>query len=145
MTTIAYNHKDKQIAVDSRSSRDNVIMSDHVDKSKLVNGVTFVLCGAACDYSILIDMYFGSESKLVPEANAFVIDDGKVYRIGCTADGVFWKQECEHNDALGSGWEYALAAMDFGRDAEEAVEYAKTRDCYTGGEVHVFNVESLRG
>ncbi|MBW6389667.1 MULTISPECIES: 20S proteasome subunit A/B [Halomonadaceae] len=37
--------------------------------------------------------------------------------------------------AYGTGWKWALAAIDHGKSAIEAVEYAKTRDHDTGGEV----------
>lgn len=37
--------------------------------------------------------------------------------------------------ALGSGWQWAMAAMDHGKSATQAVEYAITRDVCTGGEI----------
>jgi hypothetical protein len=37
--------------------------------------------------------------------------------------------------AYGTGWKWALAAIDHGKDAVAAVEYAATRDHDTGGEV----------
>ena len=37
--------------------------------------------------------------------------------------------------ALGTGWKWAQAAMDHGKNAIQAVEYAMTRDSFTGGEI----------
>jgi hypothetical protein len=34
-----------------------------------------------------------------------------------------------------------LAALDFGKTAKEAVEYAMTRDVYSGGKVHVYDID----
>ncbi len=48
-----------------------------------------------------------------------------------------WRQPLDpaNPDAIGSGSAYALAAMDMGASAEEAVRAAMKRDIYTGGTV----------
>lgn len=140
MTTIAYHHDRKEIAYDGRTTRGDTIINDSSEKMMEKDGVKFFLCGATCDYEILISMYFGGKSDLVPEANALVIDGENVYRIGCQADGVFWKCKPDCNDAIGSGWQYALSAMDFGKCATGAVEYAATRDSCTGGKISVVRI-----
>ncbi len=140
MTTIAYNHKDKQIAYESRSTRDFVIISDSVNKRIDRDGVSFFLCGSVADYDMLINIYFGGSENLVPECNAYAVSKEGCYRIGVTEAGEFWKQKLEHNEAMGSGWEWAIAAMDFGKSASDAVEYAKTRDSASGGKVNVFDI-----
>lgn len=58
MTTLAYNHKDKQIACDSRTTSGSLIISDKHLKMQQVDGVKFFLCGSVPDYDLLIDMYF---------------------------------------------------------------------------------------
>lgn len=141
MTTIAYHHERKEIAYDGRTTRGDTIMSDASEKMEERNGVKFFLTGSTCDYDLLISMYFGEKSELVPEANALVIDGGVVYLIGCQSDGGFWKCKSYCNDAIGSGWQFALSAMDFGRSAKEAVEYAATRDCCTGGTITSLRIE----
>ncbi len=141
MTTIAYHHERKEIAYDGRTTRGGVIMSDASEKMIESGGVKFFLCGATCDYDMLISMYFGEKPELVPEASAFAVDSGNVYMIGCGDNGVFWKCRQDCNDAIGSGWEFALAAMDFGKCAKSAVEYAATRDSSTGGNITVVRVE----
>lgn len=142
MTTLAYNHKDRQIACDSRSSRGNTIISDQSKKFEIVDGVIFFLCGSPCDYDIFIKMYFGEKSTEIPECNSFTVDNGVIYRCGVTEEGLFWKQKITNDDALGSGWQFALSAFDFGCNAKEAVEYAKTRDSGTGGKVYLYDVDS---
>lgn len=141
MTTIAYHHERKEIAYDGRTTRGDTIMDDSSEKMVERDGIKFFLCNSTCDYELLISMYFGTKSDLVPEANALVIDGGIVYRIGCQTDGVFWKCKSYCNDAIGSGWQFALSAMDFGRGAKEAVEYAATRDSCTGGKISMLRVE----
>ncbi len=42
-----------------------------------------------------------------------------------------------YNFAIGSGEQWAIAAMDFNKNAIEAIEYAKVRDFRTGGKVHI--------
>lgn len=141
MTTIAYHHERKEIACDGRTTRGDTIMNDSSEKMVERDGVKFFLCGATCDYELLISMYFGTKADLVPEANALVIDGGVVYRIGCQTDGVFWKCKSGCNDAIGSGWQFALSAMDFGKSAKEAIKYAATRDVGTGGKISVIKVK----
>jgi ATP-dependent protease HslVU (ClpYQ) peptidase subunit len=140
MTTIAYHMNSKEIAYDGRTTRGDTIINDASEKMIDRDGVKFFLCGATSDCEMLVDMYFGGKVELVPEANAFVVDGGAVYRIGCTVDGVFWKAESECNDAMGSGWQFALSAMDFGEGAKDAVMYAATRDSCTGGKIRVVKV-----
>lgn len=142
MTTLAYNHKDRQIACDSRSTRQSTIISDQAKKFEIVDGVMFFLCGSVCDYDIFIKMYFGEKSTEIPECNSFTVDNGVIYRCGVTEEGLFWKQKLTNDDALGSGWQFALSAFDFGCNAKESVEYAKTRDSGTGGKVYLYDVGS---
>ena len=59
MTTIAYDHKNKTIAWDSRkTSSDNIIMNDDEGKHVERDGVHFWLAGTACDLESMIDAYF---------------------------------------------------------------------------------------
>lgn len=142
MTTIVYDHKNKVIAWDSRRTGCNgVIKSDTSEKMTEHNGVTFWMAGSLCDEELMISHYFGNKEELIPEANCFAFDDGKLYRCGVSNEAVFWKEPLTNNDAFGSGSEWAMAALDFNCDARQAVEYAKTKDCYTGGEVKTFKVE----
>ena len=141
MTTIAYKHDTKTIAWDSRATSGNVITSDTDKKMIEVNGVKFWLCGSVADERLLIDMYFGEKSEVIPETNAFAWDGDELFLVGVNDEALLWKQPLRYDKALGSGGDFALSAMRLGMDAKEAVEHAKTLDCYTGGEVHVMELE----
>lgn len=141
MTTIAYHHKSKTIAWDSRATSGNVIASDNDQKMVEVNEVKFWLSGSVADERLLIDMYFGEKSEVIPEANAFVWDGDELFLIGVNDEALLWKQPLRYDKVLGSGGDFALSAMRLGLSAKESVEHAKTLDCYTGGEVHVMELE----
>jgi hypothetical protein len=142
MTTIAYHHKSKTIAWDSRKSGDNgVIKSDNSEKHIEVGGVHYWICGVVSDEKLMIQAYQDGKVDRVPECNAFVHDDGVTYRCGVDSEGFIWKEELDNDDSFGSGHPFALSAMRLGLNAKEAVEHAKTLDCYTGGEVNVMELE----
>ncbi|WP_210772140.1 hypothetical protein [Rhodanobacter lindaniclasticus] len=46
--------------------------------------------------------------------------------------------------AIGSGWQFAIAAMDFGKTAKQAIEYAMTRDNGTGGGVDFVRIRTAK-
>ncbi|WP_122498927.1 proteasome subunit beta [Pseudomonas viridiflava] len=135
MTTIAY--KDGVIAYDSRQTRGGAIVSDDCLKCEIVNGVSFFLSGCVCDEKALIAAYFGTPSKDPVECSGFVVDAGKLMMVGHDDKTGVWRQPLDpaNPDAIGSGSAYALAAMDMGASAEEAVRAAMKRDIYTGGTV----------
>jgi 20S proteasome alpha/beta subunit len=140
MTTIAY--KDGVIAYDSRQTRNNRIVSDSVTKCQVVDGVHFFLSGAVCDEGALIAAYFGTPSPVPVECSGYVVDGGKLMMVGHDDNTGIWKQELDPSnpDAIGSGSPYALAAMDMGASAAEAVRAAMKRDIYTGGKVRTLTI-----
>ena len=140
MTTIAY--KDGVIAYDGRQVRSDRIVSDNAQKCQVVDGVSFFLSGAVCDEKALIAAYFGAPSPRPVECSGYVVDGGKLMMIGHDDATGIWKQDIDPSspDAIGSGTPYALAAMDMGASAEEAVRAAMKRDIYTGGMVRVVTI-----
>ncbi|WP_416365009.1 proteasome subunit beta [Pseudomonas sp. NFX183] len=140
MTTIAY--KDGVIAYDGRQVRNDRIVSDNAPKCLVVDGVSFFLAGAVCDEKALIAAYFGTPSKVPVECSGYVVDGGKLLMIGHDDTTGIWKQDLDsaNPDAMGSGAPYALAAMDMGASAEEAVRAAMKRDIYTGGMVRTVTI-----
>lgn len=46
--------------------------------------------------------------------------------------------EITDETAIGTGWQWAAAAMDHGKDAIQAVEYAITRDLFSDGVIHTW-------
>ena len=147
MTTIVYDHKAQKIAVDSRATSGGIIVDDESQKWRTTeSGEIWFTCGAICDEDLLIDCFKDGDKKLgvsvIPDANAFTVRGGVVLMRGVTQDGEAWTQKLTSNRCLGSGSSFALAALDFGQDVKAAVEYAMTRDCYSGGKVHVYDIKS---
>jgi len=140
MTTIAY--KDGVIAYDSRQTRGGSIVSDATAKCQVVNGVSFFLSGAVCDEKALIAAYFGTPPSAPVECSGFVVDGNELMMVGVDDKTGIWKQPLDRGnpDAIGSGSAYALAAMDMGATAEEAVRAAMKRDIYTGGAIRTFTI-----
>ncbi|UNM17284.1 proteasome subunit beta [Pseudomonas sp. ArH3a] len=141
MTTIAY--KDGVIAYDGRQTRNDRIVSDSAPKCQVVDGVSFFLCGSVCDEKTLIAAYFGTTSPVPVECSGYVVDAGKLMMVGHEDNTGIWKQELElsNPDAIGSGSAYALAAMDMGASAEDAVRAAMKRDIYTGGTIRTMAIK----
>ena len=67
------------------------------------------------------------------ELNALIINkSGKVF----TLDSKLFRMKIKAPYyALGSGSDYAMGAMEFGADAEEAAKVARKLDVYTGGRI----------
>jgi ATP-dependent protease HslVU (ClpYQ) peptidase subunit len=140
MTTIAYNHKDGEIAYDSRNTSGNDIHTDKAIKMIKRNGKVYFTSGRVSDYIDFIDDFEPRKQAIDNlECMMFMAEEGLVYWL--TIDnGIYTKTLCQCNDVIGSGYPFAIAAMDFGKTAKEAVEYAMTRDCKTGGKVNVYKV-----
>ncbi len=141
MTTIAY--KDGVIAYDSRQTRSGSIVSDDCQKLTVVDGVSFFLSGAVCDEKALIAAYFGTPSHVPVECSGYAVDGGRLQMVGHDDKTGVWRQDLDpaNPDAIGSGSAYALAAMDMGASAEEAVRAAMKRDIYTGGKVRTMRID----
>lgn len=138
MTVIAY--KNGIIAYDSRITSGNLIESDKHNKMQVYNGCRFFFSGSRCDEESFIDAWFGNHSINI-EITAFVLDDRNIlYR--SAIDTGLWKEPVIMNrcKAIGSGSNFATAAMDFGKSAKEAVKYAMTRDSSCGGVVRSFKI-----
>lgn len=140
MTTIAY--KDGVIAYDTRQTRGDRVVSDDCEKCHTVEGVHFFLSGAVCDEKALIDAYFGTPSSQPVECSGYVADHGRLMLIGHDDKTGIWKQDLDPSnpDAIGSGFAYAISAMDMGASAEEAVRSAMKRDLHTGGRVKTVRI-----
>ena len=144
MTTIALNFKDGQIAVDSRCSAGSVIVSDSANKV-IVNdlGVWF-FAGTVADRAQLVTLSPGDHATHDIDGGALLIKDGEVFLVYIDGEDFrYCEVKCDCNDTLGSGGVFALAAMDFGLSASEAVGYAMQRDIYTGGAIQVYNLNGI--
>lgn len=137
MTTIVYHHKTKTVAVDSRVTAGNNIISDTENKIHKASGKTFALCGTNADIGVYLNDIENPPKDL--DVAGVIIDGGKAYGMCFDCDFVKW--ELTHDQGFGSGHQYAIAALDFGKSAKEAVKYAATKDCKTGGRIRVVKVQ----
>ena len=140
MTTLAYHKPTNTIAYDSRTTAGSMIVSDKSQKAHKVGDITFIMCGSRSDEEALINSHLNGGQRIHLDCNALVIDKGLVYKIGQTEDDGLWSNILTDSFSLGSGSEWAIAAMDHGKNAREAVKYAMTRDTGTGGRVRVINI-----
>jgi ATP-dependent protease HslVU (ClpYQ) peptidase subunit len=140
MTTIAY--KDGVIAYDSRITRGDTIMDDDAEKMVMRDGYTFFCTGPTPDIEKLIELYCMRHASGDISANAFVVHDGFVWMAGWNETDGLWRSKigADKVNAIGSGSDHALTAMDCGKSAYESVEMAKKRDTNTGGQVRIFKV-----
>jgi len=149
MTTIVYDHKAKQIAVDSRSTNSGMIVSDEDIKwLQDESGCLWFLSGCLADTDLLLHSFKDGDRAFdlpeIPDAIAMIMRNGDAFLRGVTDKGEAWTQKLSCNRSIGSGSSFAIAALDFGCSAKEAVEYAAKRDCYTGGKIHVYDIASAK-
>lgn len=144
MTTIAY--KDGVLAADTR-----MIVSDHIISSctkirYLPNGVVVACAGNANNEAVALK-YFSGEKWMDEEPP----DIKKGFEcILITKTGV--PMAChgslrpfviEHPYyAVGTGTEFALAAMEMGKGAVEAVKFSARLDCNTNDSVTVYEIKN---
>lgn len=141
MTTIASSHERKEIAVDSRATAGSLIASDICDKVDRIDGKVFISAGDVSDIGLLINTYpFGYEGMTKLNATALVIDEGELFECA-VYEGKYHVTPIDFDIALGSGGDFALAGMDMGMTPKQAVKYAMTRDCATGGKIQVIKVK----
>ena len=148
MTTIAYNHKDKEIAVDSRKTKGNFIADDYHNKIRKTRDATFILAGNEHEIDSVVEAW--PEMIRAESCYGFVVVDGVVKWISSSGleSGIMASNACEHNETAGSGSDYAIAAMDMGASAKQAVEMAIKRDVFSGGNIQVIyfgDVEQTKG
>tara|TARA_R110000850_G_scaffold72879_2_gene160051 strand:+ start:415 stop:852 length:438 start_codon:yes stop_codon:yes gene_type:complete len=140
MTTIVYDHKNKQIACDSRLTGGTLIVSDKIEKFKPNDKGMWFFAGAKSDESQIMQLEHNDKPEVKPDCSALLVKDKKCHLV--TFNGDYCSiSENEYNHSIGSGGEFALAALDFGDSAKEAVEYAITKDSASGGKVHVYDIE----
>ena len=145
MTTIAY--KDGIIAYDSLCVASDIVVDSDFDKKIIVNDLVFFLCGRPCDFDHFIKVYVDwnrEEKHENIDVEGLVIDNNTLYRSSIDdIDNIIWKGHLRLNNhyAIGSGRRFALAFMDAGMSAKEAIEMTAKRDIYTGGTIRTFDFD----
>ena len=143
MTTIAYHHKSKTIATDSRVTVHDCIVSDDAIKCLEENGEKWFLSGDYADYKELAfkpHNFRFDDIDNIPSCFGFCAKESKVYYVVVTSKGYVKYSELFYSEAVVSGSEYALSAMRLGKSAQEAVEHALTIDSKSGGQVRVYKL-----
>lgn len=138
MTTVVYNHKEKEIGIDSRTTMGLLIESDNTIKMREKDGVKFFLCGDVSHIESIIECY-PNDTTNECDAHGFIIIDKEIKYIYC--EGLIIKTVRQENSlAVGSGGMFAISAIDFGKTTREAIKYAATKDAGTGGKIRIYKV-----
>tara|TARA_R110002096_G_C14041546_1_gene672316 strand:- start:43 stop:480 length:438 start_codon:yes stop_codon:yes gene_type:complete len=141
MTTIVYDHKNKQIACDSRVNGNGLILSDKEVKYKENEKGLWFFCGAVSDNDQMMEMSHNDKPDVLPDCSALLVKDGDCYLV--TFNGGYCAiSKNNYSHSIGSGGDYALCALDFGSTAKEALKYASTKDCYTGGKLRLYDIKT---
>jgi len=146
MTTIAYHHKSQKIAIDSRITAGSLIDTDNGDKIYTHKGRTFFMSGMIGDHDEFAKSFEnGVKHHRWLDVSAIAIIDGVSYVTGvCKNSLEFWACKLTFDKAIGSGGDFAKAAMHTGSGAREAVIVASEIDVHTGGKVRVFDIETMK-
>lgn len=143
MTTIAY--KDGIVAYDSRMVSDDLVIDDDFIKMFVKDNTTVFYCGAVGDIEDFIKCVLDCvEPERDLDCEALGVFDGKLYAVDIF-DGRVRKLplRLDNHYAIGSGRRLALAYMDTGMSAEEAVIATCKRDIYTGGSIRTCPIPGL--
>lgn len=143
MTTIVYDLYRMQVATDSRATDEGVIISDSAIKHYEREGVHFFICGTTSDEAPIMKGFLSRRRKIssaVDEASAYAWDGKALWDISAEKGVLHWYEVIDTRGAIGSGREYALAALDEGKTPRQAVIAAKKRDTCTGGKVVTYRL-----
>lgn len=146
MTTIAY--KDGVIAYDSRVTGSNgVIVDDNFDKVHVGSDLTFFYCGSPADLEdfvkSFIDWKVCRDTEIDMEAMVYDWKASTLYRSSIDPEiraPFKLKYRRDNHYAMGTGSRFALAFMDTGMSAYDAVRATANRDSYTGGIIKTFEL-----
>ena len=141
MTTIAF--RDGILAADSRETDESITLNNTCKKVfKLKDGSLFGGAGKAEDVSRLESaLKKGFSLPTLDEVSGLLIDTkGRIWLY----EGNIWQRVKSKYYAIGSGNAFALAAMDAGATAIEAVRIGIKRDPYSGGRVSSVKLSSKR-
>jgi len=144
MTTIAY--KDGLLASDSLATANATVVGTTQKIARAQDGGLIGAAGSAAYVHKLIqwaEAGHGTNPPL-PEDDSiglWVHPNGAVFKL--EPKGLFPSHAPYF--ALGSGWTHAVAIMEFGGTAEEAVRVSIALDTCSGGEIKTLRLEGLAG
>jgi hypothetical protein len=136
MTTIAWDGT--HLAADTQIS-DMSMIAGYREKLIKVNNAWFGVVGSlSSGYEVLEWLRSGANAENKPmiepgEFNGVLLDPTGLYEY----ESDLVKIDVVYTSAWGTGRPWAIAAMDYGATAEEAIRYTITKDIYTSGEIQV--------
>lgn len=142
MTTIVYDHNKRQIACDSRESAHGFLHKDTAEKFYYRGDVIWFISGSKGDADIFIDDFEHNKEAINNISCSGIYVKDKLVYVAAVESGIYKTSLMDYTDGFGSGGWMALSAVDLGKSAKEAVEYAVTRDLYSGGQIRVFDIET---
>lgn len=143
MTTIVYDHINRQIAVDGLEVAGDEIKFTRAKKHYRKDGVIYFIAGSVHD----VENFLAAEktTRFKPEhqieCTAIAVNGDRVYKCRYDDEIGYWEADLIYSDSIGSGGVYARCALDFNCNARKAIEYAATRDIYTNSEILVYSVD----
>lgn len=144
MTTIVYDHNAKLIACDSMVTKgDRVLLSSTYEKWREDETGIYFFYGRISDIDLFMSLSKGKGTKPNDKmmVSALRVDKaGRVFDCGYCNDHGYFETPLDYSVAVGSGEDFAISALDFGKSAYESVKYASTRCIYTGGKVRLYSV-----
>ena len=146
MTTIAYHHKSGVVACDGRTTQGSYITHDEAKKWLSIGDDVWFFTGSVADRDAFVKYHSGELSGAPAhdiDCAAFIVVGGQCFESGLTKEGEAWRVLLDYNHATGSGRDHAVAAMDHGKGAIDAVKYAATRDMCTGGKISALDVSTM--
>ena len=150
MTTIIYNADNNEIGIDKRITENNRIATDNAKKWVVADdGAIWFYSGCPIDtpkaMAIFDDIKTPQRIKSGKDSISFgaiVAHNKKVYLCYSTSDE-YCVEPASFSEGFGSGGLSALCAIKLGKTTIESIEFAKTVDCHTGGDVVIFNVNKM--
>jgi ATP-dependent protease HslVU (ClpYQ) peptidase subunit len=139
VTTIAASVQHGCMAADSRVSGGSDLVTDREVKIRRINDCLVGTSGMTADGLLFAEWFNDHDLANRPSLD----DDFQAIVLSCRGlfryfhDCVPIRSAAVTYHAIGSGWNWALAAMDFGAAPAEAVRYAIRRDIASGGAVRV--------
>jgi len=142
MTVIAYDKR--YIAVDSRITQSHHIADDDYNKIIELGEWVIFWSGSLGQKDSFIHAFVFNAKFTDPVKSgliAFSKITKKVFYVNCE-DELMVKAELTYADAIGSGCDHAITAMDLGLSAVEAVRMAIKRDSCCGGTIRCFDTKT---
>ena len=148
MTTIAYDGQ--YIAADGLACGGDMIYETDFKKFKKLlkfNNAIVGCCGTAADIEIFAENYYPKEftNMQLNSCGIGYCSEVGVFVCGVSTTNEFYIDVLNSRQmAVGSGGKFAIAALDHGASAIDAVRYASTRDLYTGGVITTFDTRTQK-